>query len=74
MLWTKTVLTVGIQVIERTHDTAGFVVIPRRWWNEKINIRNYRMTRCSIPLRTDFFVYRRRFVKPVRRVIAINDA
>ena len=31
-----------IQGVKRTNDTAGFVVIPRRWWNAKVNVRNCR--------------------------------
>lgn len=35
VLWAKTVLSLGIQVVKRTDDTTGFVVIPRRWVVER---------------------------------------
>ncbi|UOT03442.2 transposase [Rhodococcus opacus] len=35
LTWSKTVLSMTVQVVKRTDDTRGFKVLPRRWVVER---------------------------------------
>jgi transposase len=35
VIWAKQVLTLTVQIVKRTDDFKGFVVLPRRWVVER---------------------------------------
>ena len=58
MLWTKSVLTFGIQVINGpTTPSGAWLSREAGPWNAKVNIRRLSLMRWSIPLRADFLSF-----------------